>query len=245
TRTIANRLWQRLMGRGIVHPVDVMANEPWSDDLLEELASYLVDQRYDLKALLAHIVTSHAYQSRPVALSSEPLGDDYVFRGPEVKRMTAEQFFDAVWTITGAGPDKPDAPFKRAPAGELESPLRLPVRASLVNSNLLMRSLGRPNREQVVTTRGDVLTTLQALDLSNGQIMTETLARGGANLFDEDHRLTPEERIDALFVNALCRPPSAAERTTARDLLGPAVTADGLADLLWAVFMLPEFQLIR
>src|SRR5262249_40665912 len=34
TRTIANRIWQRLMGRGIVHPVDVMANRPWSDDLL-------------------------------------------------------------------------------------------------------------------------------------------------------------------------------------------------------------------
>ena len=32
------------MGRGIVHPVDVMANEPWSEDLLDYLADYLVGQ---------------------------------------------------------------------------------------------------------------------------------------------------------------------------------------------------------
>jgi len=41
TRTIANRIWQRLMGRGIVHPVDVMANRPWNEDLLDYLGVYL------------------------------------------------------------------------------------------------------------------------------------------------------------------------------------------------------------
>ena len=40
-----------------------------------------------------------------------------------------------------------------------------------------MRSLGRPNREQVVTTRPDQLTTLQALDLANGQILTDDARR--------------------------------------------------------------------
>ena len=64
-RTIVNRIWQRLMGRGIVHPVDVMANEPWSEDLLDYLAAYLVDHGYDLKRLIDQIVTSRAYQSRP------------------------------------------------------------------------------------------------------------------------------------------------------------------------------------
>ena len=55
-RTIVNRIWHRLMGRGIVHPVDVMANEPWSEDLLDYLAVYLVDHGYDLKELIEHIV---------------------------------------------------------------------------------------------------------------------------------------------------------------------------------------------
>src|SRR5258707_31143 len=42
-RTIVNRLWQRLLGRGIVRPVDIMANRPWDEDLLDYLAGYLVD----------------------------------------------------------------------------------------------------------------------------------------------------------------------------------------------------------
>ena len=48
-------------------------------------------------------------------------------------------------------------------------------------------SLGRPNREQVVTTRGEVLTTLQALDLSNGQSLTDTAERGAGHLLDEQY----------------------------------------------------------
>ena len=51
------------------------------------------------------------------------------------------------------------------------------VRATLLHSDLLMRSLGRPNREQVVTTRPDTLTTLQALDLTNGPILADMLNR--------------------------------------------------------------------
>ena len=67
TRTIVNRIWQRLMGRGIVHPVDMMGNQPWNEDLLDYLAGYLVDHGYDMKKLLAHIVTSQAYQSQTSA----------------------------------------------------------------------------------------------------------------------------------------------------------------------------------
>src|SRR5262249_47436349 len=109
-RTIANRIWQRLMGRGIVHPVDVMANKPWSEDLLEHLATYLVDHGYDLKALIEHIVESRAYQSSPVVASEGDAADAYVFRGPLVKRRTAEQFLHAVWLITGTAPAKAEAP---------------------------------------------------------------------------------------------------------------------------------------
>ena len=117
-RTIVNRIWQRLMGRGIVHPVDVMANEPWSEDLLEYLATYLVDHNYDLKALIEHVVSSRAYQSQPVVESEGSASVSYVFRGPLVKRMTAEQFLDAVWMITGHGPVKADATVRPPLRGE-------------------------------------------------------------------------------------------------------------------------------
>jgi mono/diheme cytochrome c family protein len=244
-RTIVNRVWHRLMGTGIVEPVDVMANEPWSEDLLDALAGDFVAHGYDLKRLIAVIIRSRAYQSQAFARQEEGASDDYVFRGPDVKRMTAEQFFDAVWMITRTAPTKGAVnvrPESIALGGPTDKPF---IRAALVNADLLMRSLGRPNREQVVTTRGDVLTTLQALDLSNGPILAETLARGAANLLDEDAGVALPERVGLLFVAALGRPPSTDERAAALELIGTPATPEGLADLLWVVFMLPEFQLIR
>ena len=85
-RTIANRIWQRLMGRGIVHPVDVMANEPWSEDLLEYLAAYLVDHGYDLKTLIEHIVDSRTYQSKPAVVSRKSVGRRLCF--PRARRSS-------------------------------------------------------------------------------------------------------------------------------------------------------------
>ena len=119
------------------------------------------------------------------------------------------------------------------------------IRASLVNADPLMRSLGRPNREQVVTTRPDQLTTLQALDLSNGQILDRPArARGGERAEDAPEGTTSVDRgrLPACAVPSRRTP---AELATARALLGIAVTTDGVADLLWVVLMLPEFQLIR
>jgi hypothetical protein len=243
-RTIANRLWQRLFGRGIVHPVDVMANKPLDEDLLDYLAAYLADHHYDLKQLVEHIVTSRTYQSRAVALREEP-GEDYFFRGPELKRLTAEQFLDAVWQVTRTAPAKAAAPVTPPPWPAATPAERRYVRAALVNADALMRSLGRPNREQVVTTRPDQLTTLQALDLSNGRTLADLLLRGAANLLKESPKPTADELIERVYLRALCRRPTAEELATGRDALGPAVTPESLADLLWAVVMLPEFQLIR
>ncbi len=242
-RTIVNRVWHRLMGRGIVHPVDVMANEPWSPDLLDYLANHLVDHDYDLKALIGHIAESSAYQSSPAISSEADQPDSPAFRGPEIKRMTAEQFVDALWLLTKIAPAKADSPGR--PPCEASAPEHRYLRASLMKSDELMRSLGRPNREQVVTTRGDVLTTLEALDLSNGQLFNDTLAKGAVNLIRSRPGATADEWVDTLYLQALGRRPTADERATARDLLGAPATAEGLADLLWVVTVLPEFQLIR
>jgi hypothetical protein len=267
-RTIVNRIWQRLMGRGIVHPVDVMANRPWSEDLLDYLAIYLTDHQYDLKQLIRHIMSSRTYQSQHAIADDARAGEEFVFRGPEVKRMTAEEFIDAVWAITDTRPAKIVAPLdapppppgapkaaQKPPAKQavavkpppVKSPPKPPhiVRASLVYADLLMRSLGRPNREQVVTTREDLLTTLQALDLSNGMILADTLDRGAANLLKARPQPTAVQLIDEIYRQALSRPATSDERETAASILGPAPTAESVADLLWTVFMLPEFQLIR
>ncbi|OWK37488.1 PSD1 and planctomycete cytochrome C domain-containing protein [Fimbriiglobus ruber] len=245
TRTIANRFWDRLMGRGIVYPVDVMGSKPWSEDLLDYLAVYLADNGYDLKKLLEHIVTSQAYQSRSVPRATEETGDDYVFRGPEVKRLTAEQFIDAIWMVAGTAPAKPIAPAAIPAFPQTVPAERRFVRATLVHCDDLMRSLGRPNREQVVTTRPAQLTTLQALDLLNGTTLTTTLAAGGAHILKANPKATPDQVTEWLFVRTLGRPPQPAERSAAHALLGDKPTAEGVADLLGAIVMLPEFQLVR
>jgi hypothetical protein len=245
SRTIANRIWHRMMGRGLVHPVDVMGNKPWNDDLLDYLAVYLVENKYDLKKLIEHIATSKTYQSRAVSLSKEPSGEGYIFHGPELKRLSAEQFVDAIWMITGTAPGKPTAPAAVPQFPESTPPERRFVRATLVDADDLMRSLGRPNREQVVTTRPEQLTTLQALDLANGQTMTSTLARGAANILKAHPKMSPEELVGMIFLRALSRKPTPDELVAAKGLLGAKPNVENVADLLWAVAMLPEFQLLR
>ncbi len=107
TRTIVNRLWARLMGRGLIDPVDEMDRPAWSQELLDWLAQDLVANGYDLKHALASIMTSQAYQL-PAVPTGENIEKDFVFRGPAVRRLSAEQFVDAVSELTGVW-DRPAA----------------------------------------------------------------------------------------------------------------------------------------
>jgi hypothetical protein len=243
-RTIVNRIWHRLLGHGLVHPVDAMGTPPWSEDLLDYLAVWFADNNYDLKKLIEHIATSKIYQAR-AAIQPTETHEGYVFHGPELKRLTAEQFIDAVWQITKTAPVKNTAPVTLPAFAERVPPERRYVRTSLVNADPLMRSLGRPNREQVVTNRPDQLTTLQALDLSNGQILANLLTRGAENLRKAHPKATADEMIEMIYRQGLCRKPTAEELSVAGEIVGTNVSVESLADLLWAVLMLPEMQLVR
>ena len=106
-----------------------------------------------------------------------------------------------------------------------------------------MRSLGRPNREQVVTTRPDSLTTLQALDLSNGEQLTQMLANGAARLVEGN--ASPDNMVQDSFRLALSRPPSGDELQLSSSLIGEDPNQESVSDYLWVLLMLPEFQLIR
>ncbi len=118
-RTMVNRLWAATFGRGIVEPLDNMDMEPWSQDLLDWLASDLVKNGYDLKHTLKLITTSKAYSLPAI---DEKREDDpkagYVFRGPLVKRLSAEQFIDAAWSLAGSGNRDDIRPGKRDGRGQ-------------------------------------------------------------------------------------------------------------------------------
>jgi hypothetical protein len=236
SRTIVNRLWHRLMGRGIVHPVDAMGTEPWNEALLDYLAIYLIEQNYDQKKVLAHICESQAYQAKTHTLAS---GDEskWTYAGPRAKRMTSEEFVDALWQLLGTAPAKADF----VPAN-LKQPLR--VRAALMKSDMLMRSLGRPNREQIVTSRPNDLTTLEAMDLNNANILAAKLSTGADNILKQ-HGADSSRIVDTIYFAALSRQPTGAEKQVAIEVLGAKATAESLQDFLWTILMLPEFQLIR
>jgi cytochrome c553 len=236
-RTIVNRIWHRLMGRAIVHPVDVMDNDAFSPQLLDYLAGHLVDNGYDLKKTIELIVTSRIYQSRTITLAEAPPAEGFVFHGPIAKRMTAEQFLDGIWRITGTAPGK-----TAVNVGDREGEA---VRAAIVVADPLMRSLGRPNRELVVSTRPDDLSTLQALNLSNGRIFAGLLNRGAGNLKKSHPNWSATQLTQSIFLNAIGREPTETEAAIGLELLGNTISSQGTTDLLWAVFMLPEFQMIR
>ena len=69
SRNIVNRLWALLMGRGLVHPVDLhhAANPPADAELLDLLAREFVAMRYDMKTFLRELALTRVYQR-----SSEP-----------------------------------------------------------------------------------------------------------------------------------------------------------------------------
>ena len=114
TRTIVNRIWAQLMGRGIVHPVDAMHTKPWSEDLLDFLAVQFAKDGYDLRKFLKFVLTSEAYGSQSDRLEFSP-GEEYVYKGPVPKRMTAEQLMDTIWQVTGPTRIKAEAKVDRSP----------------------------------------------------------------------------------------------------------------------------------
>ncbi len=118
------------------------------------------------------------------------------------------------------------------------------VRASLVKNDFLMKSLGRPLREQIVSMRPDELTTLEAVDLSNGASLAGYLATGGRNL-SESWTGRRDSLVEYLFQFAFSRNPTDAESATILESLSPNPGPQEIEDLLWALLMSPEFFLVR
>ncbi len=165
-RTIVNRYWKRLMGRGLVEPADDMDREPWDADLLDWLASDFAAHGYDLKHLLRRIMTSETYQLPAEGEASDP----YVFRGPLERRMSAEQLGDSLSSISGEWPARQVG--KKA----------VYARDWRVKATPLGRAMGRPQRDQVFTERNEQATTLQMLELLNGETLTRRVRAGAERL---------------------------------------------------------------
>ena len=240
TRTLVNRLWQKFFGRGLVEPLDDMEKPAWNVDLLDWLAEDFAEHGYDVKHLIEVMLTSRAYQL-PAVAATEKTEPVFVFRGPFVRRMSAEQFRDAVGQLAEVWYAKPAAHIVRADGTTNRFAA---VRAALVPADPLQVALGRPNREQVVTSRSSTATTLETLELTNGAELAELLKRGAQKILAQPDQTATDKLVPRLYEKALGREPTTKELRLAGALAGQPVQQAGLEDLLWSLAMLPEFQLI-
>ena len=241
-RTLVNRVWAQLMGRGIVEPVDMMDNEPWSQDLLDYLAYDFANNGTDIKRLMYQILTSQTYQLPSVGFKEVSMvtASNYVFKGMTKRRLTAEQFADAV--SQSFFPLYTDSALvvKMLPS-DIKKDIPF-VRAALVKNDPFLTSLGRPNRETVSTSRTSQANLLQALELTNGTKFNYTL-NTGAKIWVSKYQ-SSVELVNALYRESLNRMPSARELELALRFLGKKPSIEGVQDFVWAITLLPEFQLI-
>lgn len=268
SRTIVNRLWALFFGHGLVEPLDVVENKAWNPELLDSLAQDLIDHGWDLKHTMRLILGSRVYQW-PSVRAIEQRSRDYEFEGPEVRRLTGEMLYDTISQITGVWHinSKFMLPSERTPeyaelqkkldeaarnglsalaaAGQdvpIENYYRA-VRAWRIPNDPLMLALGRPNREQVTTRRETSATTLQALEMSNGNTLAAQLRRGAGAILKKGAK-APNDVINETYLHAVQRFPTPGELEAALGLLGTPATQEGVEDLLWALAMTPDFQLI-
>lgn len=242
-RTLVNRIWAQLMGSGLVKSLDDMAEPAWHPDLLDWLAADFIAHGYDLKYLIRQILTSRAWQM-PAATEATVQSAPFVFRGPALRRLTAEQFADTLYALQGR-----------------------PHRAWEQRATPLFDALGRPDRQLVVTTRDSEATMLQALEVLNGrtlhELLKETISTASPPLGTKNNEPGTKNRIqqnqptpitpgadlvhlaEQRFTLALSRAPTERERAILRTIFGANPSLDDLADVSWLTLMKPEFQLLQ
>jgi hypothetical protein len=116
------------------------------------------------------------------------------------------------------------------------------LRAAIAENSPLLSSLGRPTREQIVSVRDPLTTTLQALELTNGIYLDAALRRGAERWAERS--LPARLLVEEIYAFALGRAPTEAEAKLGEQRLGNPAPAENIQDFLWEVLMLPEFQLI-
>ncbi len=106
TGNIANRLWKRAMGAGLIEPVDDIRDDsrPENRPLMGLLVTELKELDFNTKEYLRILYNTRTYQ-RQVSTEDIAEGQVYHFPGPKLRRMSAEQVWDSLLTLTVYNPD--------------------------------------------------------------------------------------------------------------------------------------------
>ncbi len=149
TTVIANRLWKRVMGMGLIEPVDEITDStvPSNPELMTYLEQLMVAKNYNLKSYLRVLLNSDVYQRMP-SQKDVDLGEEYFFTGPLMRRMGAEQIWDSVVTLMVGNVDH------EAVEPNAQSAARLASLGELYNA------IAAPHASAIVATRASGSRTL-------------------------------------------------------------------------------------
>jgi hypothetical protein len=235
-RAAVNRIWQHLMGRGLIEPADDLraTNLPSNEAVLQALAGDFVANDYNLKQTIRVICNSATYQ-----LAGEPnetnKHDETQFSRRIVRRLTAEQLLDAVVQVTGV-PEK----FPGVPLGTRAA--QLPDTAV---PSYFLDLFGRPPRQVACTCERDMAPNLaQTLHVMNDESMHAKIRSSAGRLTKLlAAGKTDAEVLEELFLAALTRLPTAAERDKVLATIRQAPSRkEGFSDLLWALLNARAFR---
>lgn len=236
-RTVANRLWSIMLGRGLIHPVeyDHDANPPSHPELLKLLGDEMAAHKFDVKFLLREIALSKTYQRSSVSPKGEEPSESS-FAMALLRALTPEQM---AWSLM-QGTGLTDA--ERLAQGK--KPSEPALHARLVgNEGQFITLFGNSPGEPAT---GDFQATLdQTLFLRNGDLVRSWLAPRPGNL---THRLASIKEAgplaEELYLSVLTRLPTAEEQKEVADLLASrsADRAAALQDLAWALLASAEFR---
>jgi hypothetical protein len=232
SRVAMNRIWQHHFGVGLVKTAENFGiqGEPASHpELLDCLASELVESGWNVKAMHRLIVTSATYRqssrATPALLARDP-ENRLLARGPRF-RLSAELVRDNALAATGIlvahiggasiKPYQPQGLWEELAGGAGEAPYVQDKGPRLYGRSLyiyrkrtvphpIMATFDAPSREICQVQRPRTNTPLQALELLNDVTYVEA-ARDLAQLAIMRGGSSPEERIIFAFRRALARTP--------------------------------------
>jgi hypothetical protein len=235
-RNVANRVWAWMLGRGLVEPVDDVraTNPPSNPELLDALAKYLVENRYDVRKLITLIAASRVYQSSPTPNETNEK-DDQNFSRAYFKRPEAEVLLDMVCQAAGVPEKFPGSPGVVRAVQLWDSKAR----------NDFLKLFGRPNRVSACECeRTREPSVSQVLNLLNSPAVQAkltheagTVARLVRNQVDDG------KLVEELYLTFYARLPTAGERATALSHLKKYADNRRAAaeDLAWALLNSTEF----
>jgi hypothetical protein len=236
-QNMADRIWARFFGRGIVEPVDDVriSNPPSNRELLEALGQHLAGYNFDARHLIRDICLSRTYQ-RSAVPNETNRDDDRQFSHAGLRRLRADVLLDSIAEVTGASTQ-----FNQTPNGFRAVEL---FEGNHTANNNFLKTFGLCPRDSVNASDTHLEPTLaQALHLVNGDTLEGKLARSTVvSKLLEQHR-KPDEILDVLFIRAFSRRPSEPER---KKLL-PLVAANpndrkAYDDVFWALLNSTEFS---